>query len=78
VTEEQLSNESSDGEVLCEQNLGSKSDVPTELVPLVSSELESFDQTLRYRNKPSRRLLEDVRDLLESRDEKEGNDQLTR
>lgn len=78
MTEEQLSNESSDGEVLCEQNLGSKSDVPTELVPLVSSELESFDQTLRYRNKPSRRLLEDVRDLLESRDEKEGNDQLTR
>lgn len=46
MTEEQLPDESSNGEVLSEQDLGSKSDVSTELVPLISSELESPDETL--------------------------------
>ena len=73
MSEEKLSDESTNGEVLREQDLGSKSDVSTELVPLVSSELESLDETLRDRMEGMK---ESVK-LRESR-RKDRNGQLTR
>ena len=43
---EKLAAEASDGEIAGEEDLGSERDVPPEVVPLLSSDLERFDQTL--------------------------------